>query len=129
MKLCPRCQNLMGYDKKLCDKCSERITHTTIRAKIYKENRSDEDKKYDDVYNSSRWKKLRKVALVRANGLCEECMKIGKISYVEDVHHKIPIRKDIRKAYDLNNLICLCRRCHREAHKNLERGEGVSKKF
>ncbi|NFE93703.1 HNH endonuclease [Clostridium botulinum] len=120
MKLCPRCQGLMPYSNKLCNNCLSKITPTSIRAKIYKDSKNEKDKKLDAIYNSPRWKKLRKVVLVKANGLCEECLKRGKVSYVEDVHHKVPIRKDIRKAYDINNLVCLCRKCHREAHKKLK---------
>ena len=98
---------------------------------MYYEARTD--KEYQSIYSSSAWKKIRRVALTRANGLCEQCMKQGKISYVEDVHHIIPIKDDIKKAYDISNLICLCRSCHIEAHKSIDRsrkqGRGYPKSF
>lgn len=122
-KLCPRCQNIMPYNNKLCDKCTEVVgSHRAVRDKIYQDNRKDKD--YQAIYKDKRWIRVRKLALVRSNGLCEECMKKGKISYVDDVHHKIPIKKDVNKAFDINNLICLCRKCHIEAHKEIDKGGG-----
>lgn len=119
-KLCPRCQGIMAYDKRMCDKCTEVVgSHRAVRDKIYQDNRND--KEYQAIYKNPRWKMVRKQALVKANGLCEACIKQGKISYVDDVHHKIPIKVNMAKAYDINNLICLCRSCHMEAHKELKR--------
>lgn len=120
-KLCSRCQTIIPYSEKICDNCKSIVgSHRGVRDKIYYEARKD--KEYQAIYSSPLWKKVRRVALSRANGLCEECIKQGKISYVDDVHHKIPIKDDIKKAYDINNLICLCRSCHIEAHKQIDRG-------
>lgn len=117
-KLCSRCQAVIPYTEKICDKCKDVVgTHRSVRDKVYYEARTD--KEYQAIYRSPLWKKVRRVALSRANGLCEQCMKIGKISYVDDVHHIVPIKVDINKAYDISNLICLCRSCHIEAHKRI----------
>ena len=117
-KLCSRCQCIIPYTEKICDKCKEIVgTHRSVRDKLYYKSRKD--KEYQAVYNSPRWKKLRARIVARANGLCEVCIGTGKISYYDDVHHKIPIKEDISKAYDEDNLICLCRSCHIEAHKQL----------
>ncbi|MFR5267195.1 HNH endonuclease [Clostridium sp.] len=99
--------------------------------RIYKQYRND--KEYQAIYVSPRWKKVRRVALNRANGLCEVCIKKGRIVHCDEVHHIVPIKDDIKKAYDINNLVCLCRSCHREAHNELDRqkekGEGLPKKY
>ncbi|WP_300924848.1 HNH endonuclease [uncultured Clostridium sp.] len=119
-KLCLRCQCIIPYTEKICDKCKETVgTHRSIRDRLYYNSRKD--KEYQAIYNSLRWKKLRTRIVARANGLCEECIKKGKINYYDDVHHKIPIKDDITKAYDENNLVCLCRSCHIEAHKQLDK--------
>lgn len=119
-KICPRCQNqFIEYTKKLCDKCNKIAEqNNTLRYKQYNEKRTD--KEFQAIYKSPAWKRVRSLALARAKGLCEECLAKGKISYVDDVHHKIPIKKDITKAFDINNLICLCRQCHIKAHKKLK---------
>ena len=93
----------------------------TVKVDVIQRNRK---------YKSAMWKRIRAQAISKSNGLCEECIKKGKISYYDDVHHKIPIKVDISKAYDLNNLICLCRTCHIKAHKALNcKGEGGVGKF
>lgn len=122
-KICPRCQGVMSYDKKLCDRCTEIVgSHRAIRDKVYQEHRVD--KEFQSIYKSARWKRVRSLALARANGLCEVCMQQGKVSFVDDVHHKVPIKVNKSKAFDITNLICLCRACHIQAHKDLERGRG-----
>lgn len=128
-KLCPRCQSIMPYTNKICDKCSSVVgNYRSISDKVYQENRKDSQEQ--KIYKTSKWKRVRSQAIAIANGLCEECIRRGKISYVDDVHHKIPIKVDFSKAYDLNNLICLCRSCHIKAHKEINsKGEGVSRKF
>lgn len=118
-KICSRCQGVMPYGNKICDDCAKIVgSHRAVSDKIYQEQRKD--KEYQAIYKSPRWKVIRKKALLRANGLCEACMKNGKISYVDDVHHIIPIKVDILKAYDISNLICLCRMCHVKVHKELD---------
>lgn len=66
---------------------------------------------YDEVYNTDKWKKLRVLKLMK-NPLCEQCEKEGIVKPALDVHHKIPILKDISKAFDEDNLMSLCRKCH-----------------
>lgn len=48
------------------------------------------------------------------------CQKCGISSGVLHSHHIIPVAQDITKAYDFNNLICVCRSCHIEIHKSIE---------
>ncbi|WP_294124672.1 HNH endonuclease signature motif containing protein [uncultured Clostridium sp.] len=128
-KLCSRCQCIILYGNRLCDRCTDKIgSYRSVSDKVYQQNRSDS--KEQKVYKSATWKRIRAQAISKANGLCEECIKKGKISYYDDVHHKIPIKVDYSKAYDLNNLICLCRSCHIKAHKEIKsKGEGVPRKF
>lgn len=119
-KLCSRCQCIITYTEKICDKCKELVgSHRGISDKLYYQTRKD--KEYQAIYNSPRWKRLRTKILARANGLCETCIANGKINYCDDVHHKIPIKDDKSLAYDEGNLICLCRSCHIDAHKELNR--------
>lgn len=59
-------------------------------------------------------------ALVRANGICEDCRmpapflrKSDSTPYLE-VHHKIPLSEDGKD--DLSNVLVLCPNCHRKRH-------------
>ena len=76
------------------------------------------------IYNSKEWKELR-IAKLRANPLCEECLKEGIVTSARCVHHVVPIEtartKDEMKrlAFDVNNLRALCFACHARIHKEL----------
>ena len=85
-----------------------------------------------DIYNSREWKELR-IQKLRANPLCEQCIKDGEAigipgGYIRSatcVHHIVPIEtaktKDEMKrlAFDVNNLRSLCFACHARIHKEL----------
>ena len=76
------------------------------------------------IYNSKEWQELR-IAKLRANPLCEECMKEGIVTAARCVHHIVPIEtartKDEMKllAFDEHNLMALCFACHARIHKEL----------
>ena len=78
------------------------------------------------IYNSKEWKELR-IAKLRANPLCEECMKEGIVTSARCVHHVVPIetartKDEMRRlAIDcgLQGLKSLCFACHSRIHKEL----------
>jgi len=72
--------------------------------------------KYKKFYQTKEWKNLRALKFAEANGLCENCKKLGKTTIGKEVHHIIPISKDWNRRYDKDNLILLCAECHREMH-------------
>jgi len=51
------------------------------------------------------------------NYTCQHC---GNSSGRLNAHHIIPVTQDISKAYDFDNLICVCENCHKEIHKSIE---------
>ncbi|MGL5327793.1 MAG: HNH endonuclease [Peptostreptococcaceae bacterium] len=119
-KLCSKCNSVIEINKSLCNNCTKKYGSVKKASnKLYQETRKDKD--IQAIYKSAKWLKVRKLAIQRANGLCEECIKLGNISYVQDVHHKVPVKDDKSKAYDIDNLICLCRKCHLKAHQDLDR--------
>ena len=89
----------------LCKKQSDTHYSTNIRAK-------DKAK----IYNSSRWKQVRRQALLRDNLMCIECKKIGVDTIATEVHHIIELNDDISKAFDLDNLESICHKHHMEHH-------------
>jgi len=76
------------------------------------------------IYNSTLWKKLRN-AYIAEFPLCEECMKHGRVTPADAVHHRVPFlsgntQQEIESlAYDYNNLMSVCSQCHVELHKEL----------
>lgn len=71
-------------------------------------------------YKSAQWQHVRAAYVRYIGGLCEQCYKQGKIVPIEEVHHIIPITpeniNDPNITLNWNNLIGLCRECHRQAH-------------
>jgi 5-methylcytosine-specific restriction endonuclease McrA len=63
------------------------------------------------IYKSGRWAQARREALRLAHYSCRLCD-----SRASEVHHIIPLTRDNANddniAYGLNNLMCLCWRCH-----------------
>ncbi len=94
---------------------------------IYKPQRKrpKDNNRYDaerrKIYNSERWRRLR--AWKFANDpLCEMCLKEGHTVPAEDIHHVVSFMSadDIEQrqflAYDYDNLMSLCKRCHQKIH-------------
>ena len=95
-------------------------------------NTSKQAKDKASIYNSREWKDLR-ILKLRANPLCEQCIKDGEAvgipgGYVRSatcVHHIVPIEtaktKDEMKrlAFDPHNLMALCQSCHARIHKEM----------
>lgn len=80
---------------------------------------------YRALINSTRWRKLRNAYLTE-HPLCERCLKNGRTEVAKEVHHIDPIESHCedrmemtRLAYDPNNIMAVCSRCHGELHKEL----------
>ena len=87
-----------------------------------------------EIYNSREWKELR-IQKLRANPLCEQCIKDGEAigipgGYIRSatcVHHIVPIetartKDEMRRlAIDcgLQGLRALCFACHAKIHKEM----------
>lgn len=92
------------------------------RKRTYKKKQKSAGNKvaYDEVYNTDKWKKLRVLKLMK-NPLCEMCEKEGIVKPALDVHHIVPILKDMTKAFDEDNLMSLCRKHHIQIHDDMRR--------
>ena len=75
------------------------------------ERAPDVNKKYGRA-----WKRIRD-RYAAAHPLCEMCLKEGRLTPVEEVHHILPISKggDHRDS----NLMSLCQSCHTKIHHDL----------
>lgn len=75
------------------------------------------------IYYGKGWRAAKLAALERDNHTCQVCgASEGDIGRKPDVHHIVPVREfaeaedaEIGDAHVLENLICLCVRCHRNA--------------
>ena len=101
----PGCPKLS--DKPYCE------LHRTIENRRYNEfeRAPDVNKKYGRA-----WKRIRD-RYAAAHPLCEMCLKEGRYTPVEEVHHILPISQggDHRQS----NLMSLCQSCHTKLHRKL----------
>ena len=71
-------------------------------------------------YSSKAWKSCREAYKKKIGGLCEECLKRGMYSPVEEIHHKIWLTpdniNDPNITLNFDNLEALCIRHHNEEH-------------
>jgi len=83
--------------------------------------RYQDDPKIRAKYNCEKWKRIRKLKIQKANGLCESCLRHRIYREGKIVHHKIPITDENYETelmYSLDNLEFLCDECHKLAHKD-----------
>ena len=57
------------------------------------------------------WKRIRD-RYIAAHPLCEQCVKVGKMTPAEEVHHILPLSRGGTHAEE--NLMSLCTSCHSE---------------
>lgn len=67
-------------------------------------------------YKSAKWIKKRKAILKRDGYLCQECKRYGRMVQATTVHHKKHINDNPELAYENDNLISLCQKCHNKMH-------------
>lgn len=73
------------------------------------------------LYNTDTWRRIRRSYLME-HPLCELCEEMGRLTYATEVHHHEHIADSdnrleaMDKAYDTNNLMALCNKCHMHYH-------------
>lgn len=74
------------------------------------------------IYQDKRWKELRELKLQQSNYLCEDCLAKGIVTTALDVHHIKSFMSTSDQsereqlAFDINNLVALCREHHLIRH-------------
>lgn len=88
-------------------------------------------KESDPFYHSKAWKRVRRLALERDQGMCQDCMDRFRAGYgikphrADMVHHIIPREERPDLALNLANLRSLCNECHNKRHP--EKGRQADK--
>jgi 5-methylcytosine-specific restriction protein A len=69
-------------------------------------------------YKTKAWQDVRQEAIKRDNNECQQCKahKPNCVTIQENVHHIKEIETHPDLALNLDNLICLCIKCHNEVH-------------
>ena len=128
-KFC-RCGRLIPQSLKVCEECQAKIDLRSkkVNKEIYKRYKSKRtDIKEQRFYSNRDWIFTRETVRKRDKYLCKLCESNNKISYVDTVHHIVELKEDWSKRTNLDNLICLCNRCHYYVHKKYNK-DSKSKK-
>ena len=68
-------------------------------------------------YGSKKWQDCRELAIKRDRYLCVDCLKAGQYTAAEEVHHIEELNagnvEDESVSLNLDNLVSLCRKCHK----------------
>ena len=91
--------------------------HTKLEARRYEQNCRDPSATRKGWYGKA-WRQIRS-RYIAAHPLCEECMKAGRYTPAQVVHHILPLRDGGTSAEE--NLMALCPSCHGKIHA--ERGD------
>ena len=98
----PGCPNLSNGQY-----CEE---HRKMERKRY--DKYERDPNINKTYGRA-WKRIRD-RYAAEHPLCELCLKDGRLTPVEEVHHILPISHG--GTHDRSNLMSLCRSCHQKIH-------------
>lgn len=134
-KLCSwrGCNKICNLEDKYCNYHKDKFNkQERERYKEYSKRRREdkEQKKYQDFYNSSDWKRIRDAIISSFNGIdIVEYYRTGKVVQGERVHHIIELDDDWNCRVDINNLIYLTEQNHRRIHAEYNKGEREKKQM
>lgn len=90
----------------------------------------DTDKLYK-FYKSANWIELKNDVLYELHNECQECLKRGKYTRAECVHHvnEVRVRPDLalskyykdKDGIEQRNLLPLCNACHNQVHDKFDK--------
>lgn len=58
------------------------------------------------------WRRVRRMALIRDMGLCQDCLEQGRTRAATDGHHVRKIDDAPHLRLDVDNVRMLCKECH-----------------
>ena len=105
------CNNLIDFRNKYCDE------HKYLNNQ-YDKQRYISDYEVRRTYNTTIWKHTRRSVLMRDDYMCLYCLHKGLYTQATAVDHFIPVRDDISKRFDMDNLVSCCIKCNNEKAKD-----------
>lgn len=104
---CRKCRKKIDFGNSYCENCLP-LVRKERKANLL-------DTEAEKILHTKRWRDTRAKVLQRDKGRCIRCYNNKKITFRKlQVHHIVKRTTDISRAYDLDNLVTLCRDCHEE---------------
>ena len=74
----------------------------------------------EEFYSRKQWQECRNLYMKYRNHLCERCLKAGRVTPADIVHHKKYLTpenyRDPEISLNFDNLEALCKECHNREH-------------
>lgn len=113
-KMCPRCRRVIDLSKTYCDECSKRMKRTSNK----EYDTYSRSSKASGVYQSKEWELKREEILSYYHHLdIYEYFINRKVIPANTVHHIVELDKNIKLAFENDNLIPLSCGNHNFIHK------------
>ena len=108
----PGCAELV-YDRRARGLCVRHVRERSAKqgARARRRNFTDDDRKRDNWYSSSDWRRLRR-SFISRNPLCVDCFSRGFVRKADVVDHIVERKDDDSLRLDSSNLQSLCHSCH-----------------
>ncbi len=107
---------------KHCTKCNKivKLPHdSNDKAKATSDKMYNKTKRQNqEFYSSTAWRKKRIHILNRDAGLCQTCIREGRTTIGNTVHHIIELSDNPQLALTDDNLEVICATCHQQEHGN-----------
>lgn len=122
-----KCGCIIAYEDKYCPKCAKEMD--SLNKKRYKDyqcrrKQDEEQKKYQDFYNTKEWLMLRDHMRRYYIGMdWLEYYRTGEIVEGYTVHHIVPLEDDYSKRLSKDNLIYLSDSNHKRVHSEYKTGK------
>lgn len=105
---------------RVCNKCNKIHHHDyKCKKKVASRNVSVKEDKLNNFYRSYQWNKLKNQKKKDELFQCEICREVGKIGFIDEVHHvkKISTDEGWEARLDYDGLLGVCIIHHKEIEK------------
>ena len=103
----------------------ERYCEEHLKKATKEYERFGRDPKTKRMYGKA-WERIRK-RYAKAHPFCEECLKAGRMTTTEHIHHIKPLAEG--GTHDEENLMALCKSCHSRIHTKGSNSWGRSHEY
>ncbi len=91
-------------------------------------NKYKRNKEAAAFYKSKEWLRCREIVLIRDGYLCQPCLRNGKLTPANTVHHIKHYEDYPELALDEDNLESICPSCHNKEHPEKGKGKKETKR-
>lgn len=116
---CKQCHELFVPSKPRIRFCSTQCARLGQKRLYGRKNHFWKHGQYPKPYYGLNWNSQREKAVERDHSTCQRCFKLLKSPSVHHIRPLVMFNGDWKSANQLDNLVCLCRPCHRKVENDI----------